>query len=339
MVKSGLHPQILNKRTNFDNAFTPKARVAMARAVYQDADIYLLDDPLAAVDAHVGQHMFQRCIIDELLLQKDTSSENKCPLKKNIVILVTNAIQYLSHPNVSRIVVLDAGHVVETGTYEELSKNKKSLFSAFLSIISESSVGDGEDNNEQIITASPEDYQNKPVTDVNDGCVVSGTEKHSHQHKTDASSEIGANNSSSSALMTNELNEREKGHVDFQVYMTWIRAAGGAGLAFWIIIAYAFDQGLGVTSKWWLTYWSRNGNDNSEYFLAIYACINLAAVISMLGRVLFIMLTGLRASRVLFDELLDVVLKAPMSFFDSKLHRGWYIKFNSGFNTSLTFYS
>ena len=37
-----------------------KARVALARAVYQDLDVYLLDDPLSAVDAHVGRHIFDK---------------------------------------------------------------------------------------------------------------------------------------------------------------------------------------------------------------------------------------------------------------------------------------
>ena len=318
-----LYTALLTKKLTLIHTFIPfipKARVAIARAVYQDADIYLLDDPLAAVDAHVGQHIFQRCIIDELLLQKDFSSEEKISSKKNIVILVTNAIHYLSNPNVSRIVVLDAGHVVEIGSYEELSKNEKSLFSAFLAIMSESNVGDGENGNEKIITIPPEDNQDKPLTEV--GGVVIDIEKHK------PGADVGTNSTSSSALMTNELKEREKGHVDFQVYMTWIRAAGGMSLAFWIFFAYAFDQGLGVTSKWWLTYWSRHGNNNSEYFLAIYTCINVAAVLSMLGRVLFIMLTGLKASKALFDELLDVILKAPMSFFDSELRRGLQVSSN-----------
>uniref|UniRef100_A0A8D0AYB3 Cystic fibrosis transmembrane conductance regulator n=1 Tax=Sander lucioperca TaxID=283035 RepID=A0A8D0AYB3_SANLU len=58
-----------------------KARVNLARAVYQDADIYLLDDPLSAVDAEVGRHLFEQCI---------------CGLLKNKPrILVTHQLQYL----------------------------------------------------------------------------------------------------------------------------------------------------------------------------------------------------------------------------------------------------
>uniref|UniRef100_A0A3P8RDL9 Multidrug resistance-associated protein 4 n=1 Tax=Astatotilapia calliptera TaxID=8154 RepID=A0A3P8RDL9_ASTCA len=58
-----------------------KARVNLARAVYQDADIYLLDDPLSAVDAEVGKHLFEQCICGLL--------KNKCR------ILITHQLQHL----------------------------------------------------------------------------------------------------------------------------------------------------------------------------------------------------------------------------------------------------
>ncbi|RVE57953.1 hypothetical protein OJAV_G00204270 [Oryzias javanicus] len=81
-----------------------KARVGLARAVYQDADIYLLDDPLSAVDAEVGRHLFEECICGLL--------------RKKPRILVTHQLQYLKVAD--QIVVLKEGQMVARGTYREL---------------------------------------------------------------------------------------------------------------------------------------------------------------------------------------------------------------------------
>ncbi|CAD1479365.1 unnamed protein product, partial [Heterotrigona itama] len=81
-----------------------RARINLARAVYTESDVYLLDDPLSAVDAHVGKHMFEECIVKYL--------------KGKTRILVTHQLQYL--PNVDRIIVLKDGKIEADGSYNEL---------------------------------------------------------------------------------------------------------------------------------------------------------------------------------------------------------------------------
>lgn len=76
----------------------------MARAVYSDREIYLFDDPLSAVDAHVGKHLFEECIRG--FLQHKTR------------ILVTHQLQFL--PLVDRVIVMDAGRIVACGTFDTL---------------------------------------------------------------------------------------------------------------------------------------------------------------------------------------------------------------------------
>ena len=56
-----------------------KQRVSLARAVYQDEDIYLLDDPLSAVDAHVGKHIFEHVIGPNGVL-KDKVQQDLIPI-------------------------------------------------------------------------------------------------------------------------------------------------------------------------------------------------------------------------------------------------------------------
>ncbi|KAI8622803.1 P-loop containing nucleoside triphosphate hydrolase protein [Chytriomyces sp. MP71] len=84
-----------------------KARVALARAIYGNSDIYLLDDPLAALDAHVGKHVFDECI--------------RSGLAGKTRVLITHHLHVLSH--VDHIIVFDHGRIVEQGSYEDLAVN------------------------------------------------------------------------------------------------------------------------------------------------------------------------------------------------------------------------
>ncbi|KAF8071181.1 abcC12 [Scenedesmus sp. PABB004] len=81
-----------------------KQRVSIARAVYADADVFLLDDPLSAVDSHVGRALFERCI--------------RGVLAGKTVVLVTNALQFLPHAD--NIVWMEDGAVRAQGRYQAL---------------------------------------------------------------------------------------------------------------------------------------------------------------------------------------------------------------------------
>ncbi|KAH0820629.1 hypothetical protein GEV33_002162 [Tenebrio molitor] len=92
-----------------------KARISLARAVYREADIYLLDDPLSAVDVHVANQIFYGCIRDYL--------KDKC------VILVTHQIQFLQ--DVDKVLLLEKGKISTCHKFDklEMKKTDKKSFS------------------------------------------------------------------------------------------------------------------------------------------------------------------------------------------------------------------
>uniref|UniRef100_A0A8C8RCD8 ATP-binding cassette sub-family C member 10 n=1 Tax=Pelusios castaneus TaxID=367368 RepID=A0A8C8RCD8_9SAUR len=81
-----------------------KARIALARAVYQEKEIYLLDDPLAAVDADVANHLMQKCILGVL--------------KRKTRILCTHRTEFLEKADT--LLLMDNGRIVKTGTPSEI---------------------------------------------------------------------------------------------------------------------------------------------------------------------------------------------------------------------------
>ncbi|XP_059619578.1 probable multidrug resistance-associated protein lethal(2)03659 isoform X2 [Phlebotomus argentipes] len=107
-----------------------KARISLARAVYRQAAIYLLDDPLSAVDTHVGRHLFDQCM--------------RIYLRGKIVILVTHQLQYLQHAD--QIVILDKGRVQDVGTYENLKESGLDFAQLLRDSKEEDKAEEGEEN-------------------------------------------------------------------------------------------------------------------------------------------------------------------------------------------------
>lgn len=85
-----------------------KARICLARAMYQDFDIYLIDDPFASVDIHVGQHIYKKCILG---LLKDKTK-----------IICTHHQKYLFKSDL--VIKLDSGQVMAAGPPKDILKTK-----------------------------------------------------------------------------------------------------------------------------------------------------------------------------------------------------------------------
>ena len=101
-LPNGIASEIVEHGANLSGG--QKARLSLARAIYADADICLLDDPLAALDPRVGRTVFQECILDAL----------HCKTR----VLITQALSFL--PQVDHVIVLKNGTIAEQGSYVQL---------------------------------------------------------------------------------------------------------------------------------------------------------------------------------------------------------------------------
>jgi len=284
-----------------------KARISMARALYHNPDIFLLDDPLAAVDALVGRKLFNDCIVDSMLLSKGIDTPDGTENKRT-VILVTNALQYLSHPLVDRIIILKEGKVIESGTFNELNSNKSSQFKTFLDSFNETRTSDDGKSDD-------DEKQNDAVSDKieDEGLLKTQT---SLRRKSSTLSNI--NESSRGDQMNDEMRKRETGKVSTKVYVAWAKAAGGVWVMALFVLGFAINETVQFAPKWWLTYWSEHGTSSNQFhFLDIYALISAAAMVTTLFCSLTVITFSLRASKDTFSRLLKAVMKAPMSFFDT----------------------
>ncbi|XP_055678761.1 probable multidrug resistance-associated protein lethal(2)03659 isoform X2 [Lutzomyia longipalpis] len=126
-----------------------RARVSLARAIYKKADIYLLDDPLSAVDTHVGKHIFDKCI--------------KEFLKDKVCVLVTHQLQYLK--DVNHAILMNVGHIETSGTFKELKTSKSySLLANAIGDGAKEAKGKADGNEDEKKSKTGNNLANQPTT-------------------------------------------------------------------------------------------------------------------------------------------------------------------------------
>ena len=266
---------------------------------------YLLDDPLSAVDAHVGRSLFRNCIRGIL--------RGKC------VVLVTHALEYL--PACHNVVVMNKGAIEDQGDYAHVSAKQDGVLGGLLKAQAEARSQD---------VQSPLSPIGLDDGDVNGG---NGSEKgndNGSEKGIDKRNNTSNNNNNANATITSnttttdnkkgELTTTETrvtGEVKRSVYNLYFTAAGGLGIVAVVMFLYLLAQVVRAINNWWLTYWTNNETLHSSiWFVGIYTALGIATVIMSGVSPFSLFWTGLRASRKLHDGLLQGIMRSPMSFFD-----------------------
>ncbi|KAG1674187.1 Multidrug resistance-associated protein 1 [Nymphon striatum] len=236
-----------------------KQRVSLARAVYHNSNIYLLDDPLSAVDSHVGKHIFDEVIGPTGILKDKTR------------IFVTNGISYL--PQCDTVLVLKDGLISETGSYEELL-SKKGAFSDFLVnyLTQDQSNIDERDleHIDEILAQVPggEIIQRQISKRYSGSESEGGSESSSKRKKSRAGSSTRSISSRKSITPSipvkkadgNKLTQVEKmetAEVKIGVYVAYLRRIG-IPMGITILLMWVAAQASSVGSNVWLSEWSND---------------------------------------------------------------------------------
>merc|ERR1711871_1531614 len=280
VLPGGVNTEIGERGINLSGG--QKARVALARAVYRNADIYLLDDPMSAMDSHVGAHIFDECI--------------KSTLGKKTRILVTHHLRLLTQCD--QVLILDEGKMKAFGTPGELLNSGLDL-ELYLPDLKKSK---STDNLENAVNDSVK-QEDERIENANDR-----KEDNRESRLTEAEDRVFGE----VHLSTYWYYIKSGGPLLFLAVLVAMSAGKG------VEVSSAFY--LSDWSKASIEAERRgdplSGEENVAYvnFYAMLACMGIVGVTI---RSLFLANHRLHASKSIHEQLLNSVIASPVSFFDS----------------------
>ncbi|GFP80473.1 ABC transporter c family member 3 [Phtheirospermum japonicum] len=259
-----------------------KQRIQIARALYQDADLYLFDDPFSAVDAHTGTHLFNECILG--LLDSKT------------VIYVTHQVDFL--PAADLILVMKDGTIKQAGKYNDILKSG----SDFMELVGA---------HEEALSA---------IDSMSGGEKSSGDSKPALQKQESRNDKVDDNGEAKAQLVQDE--EREKGSVGLSVYWNYIRTAYGGLLAPFALLAQIVFQILQIGSNYWMAWATPVSKDVAPHvtgstLILVYVALSIGSSFCVLVRAGIVVTIGFKTANILFNKMHHRIFRAPMSFFDS----------------------
>ncbi|KAK3824362.1 MAG: P-loop containing nucleoside triphosphate hydrolase protein, partial [Linnemannia elongata] len=319
MLVSGDKTVIGEKGINLSGG--QKQRISIARAVYANADVYILDDPLSAVDAHVDHHIFKHALTT-ILADKTR-------------ILVTNGVNHLKE--VDQIVVIRQGRITQDGAYEDLIQDaegdlfrlvqeSKLVASKEDDSPSSSSESESEEEDEESIVAAISEKESLPTstTDRPAGPVKRPTFKRAKSSKVDKQ----GNDDDLEIDEKNEVDEEiiTEGRVGWEVYKYYMTSIGLKSCAIFLFSTFV-NLAVLIGTQLWLEKWGHSTENATaglapqshpnSYWIASYFAWVLAGGITLAGAVgLSMVFMAQRGSHFLHAAMLRPLVRAPMSFFD-----------------------
>ncbi|XP_014517264.1 ABC transporter C family member 3 [Vigna radiata var. radiata] len=273
-----------------------KQRIQIARALYHDADIYLLDDVFSAVDAHTGSHLFQECLLNYL--------------SSKTVVYVTHQVEFL--PAADLILVMKDGKIIQSGKYDYLLKSGTDfmeLVGAHKEALSALDSIDG-GKASAITSTSKEDVSFVVSQGIEEKEVRKNEKNGGKDNKHDPKGQ----------LIQEE--EREKGKVGFAVYWKYITTTYGGALVPLILCAEILFQLLQIGSNYWMA-WATPITSDAEptvggsALIFVYVALAIGSSICVLARATLVATTGYKTATSLFNNMHLSIFRAPMSFFDA----------------------
>ncbi|KAL5697476.1 ATP-binding cassette sub- C member 8 [Ranunculus cassubicifolius] len=263
-----------------------KQRIQLARAVYNDADIYLLDDPFSAVDAHTAATLFNNCVMGAL--------------EKKTVVLVTHQVEFLAE--VDKILVMEGGKVTQSGSYEDLL----SAGTAFERLVN------AHKNSMTVLDSANSGQGEEPRRTYGDQQTVPN---YSNPKKQNSEAEISVKGMTGVQLTEDE--EMEIGDVGWKPFLDYLTVSKGFLFLNLSTLSQTTFVVLQAASTYWLALAKQNPKINNGMLIGVYTGIAALSTFFVFLRSYFAAHLGLKASKTFFSRFTDSVFRAPMLFFDS----------------------
>ena len=316
-----------------------KARVSLARAVYHEADYYLLDDPLSAVDPKIGNHIFDKCL--------------KEYLRGKTIVLVTHQLQFLKKAD--KIALFKDGRVIAFGSYSEL-KTSSEEFIHFL----DSKRREEEERKESLtkqksFSVKAPDQETKPLVIPDKNRSISKARASSTSVVNEMTlmeiTDVIKNDSDEIEDDSLRREQTTTGSVNKMIFWQYFRAGGSFLFIFFALFNSILSQALYHFSDFWLAawtqadyakvlmekhnnsvnssavLWSKQEQENSlasktifvsnDYNIILYTILTFALFIASFFRMISCLYLSLKCSINLHDTIFRRVLRSPMNFFEN----------------------